>query len=223
MIPNASTQLSVAMVANNIGRTETGIVAENSTGVLHRAVTNHKFNQIFLRRMNNSNTEQIFTRNSSCIFAIKEYVAESLGCSKQYMPQKIHGNVIEVSFWSRIHQKAITRSITFAQYWRCCCQVAYRPRVVAKKLGCRQTFRVMWFKDSFWYRWLQARNIKSVHCALLREHWPKLQPAIATFFVWQICLQLKIATTLETNQINQMWCKSWQYLNHLPHKLSDVN
>ena len=104
------------MVANNIGRTETGIVAENSTGVLHRAVTNHKFNQIFLRRMNNSNTEQIFTRNSSCIFAIKEYVAESLGCSKQYMPQKIHGNVIEVSFWSRIHQKAITRSITFAQY-----------------------------------------------------------------------------------------------------------
>ena len=89
MIPNASTQLSVAMVANNIGRTETGIVAENSTGVLHRAVTNHKFNQIFLRRMNNSNTEQIFTRNSSCVFAIKEYVAESLGCSsKQYMPQK---------------------------------------------------------------------------------------------------------------------------------------
>ena len=88
MIPNASTQLSVAMVANNIGRTETGIVAENSTGVLHRAVTNHKFNQIFLRRMNNSNTEQIFTRNSSCIFAIKEYVAESLGYSKQYMHQK---------------------------------------------------------------------------------------------------------------------------------------
>ena len=88
MIPNASTQLSVAMVANNIGRTETGIVAENSTGVLHRAVTNHKFNQIFLRRMNNSNTEQIFTRNLSCIFAIKEYVAESLSCSKKYMPQK---------------------------------------------------------------------------------------------------------------------------------------
>ena len=88
MIPNALTQLSVAMVANNIGRTETGIVAENSTGVLHRAVTNHKFNQIFLRRMNNSNTEQIFTRNSSCIFAIKEYVAESLSCSKRYMPQK---------------------------------------------------------------------------------------------------------------------------------------
>ena len=88
MIPNPLTQLSVAMVANNIGRTETGIVAENSTGVLHRAVTNHKFNQIFLKRMNNSNTEQIFTQNSSCIFAIKEYVAESLGCSKQYMPQK---------------------------------------------------------------------------------------------------------------------------------------
>ena len=30
-------------------------LAGNSMGVLHRAVTNHKFNQIFLRRMNNSN------------------------------------------------------------------------------------------------------------------------------------------------------------------------
>ena len=47
--------LSVAMVANNIGCVETGIVAGNSMGVLHRAVINHKFNQIFLRRMNNRN------------------------------------------------------------------------------------------------------------------------------------------------------------------------
>ena len=44
----------VAMVANNIGRAETGIVAGNFMGVLHSVVTNHKFNQIFLRRMNNT-------------------------------------------------------------------------------------------------------------------------------------------------------------------------
>ena len=42
------------MVANNIGRAETGIVAGNFMGVLHSVVTNHKFNQIFLRRMNNT-------------------------------------------------------------------------------------------------------------------------------------------------------------------------
>ena len=41
--------LSVAMVANNIGRAETQIGAGNSRGVLHRAVPNHKFNQIFLK------------------------------------------------------------------------------------------------------------------------------------------------------------------------------
>ena len=107
MIPNASTQLSVAMVANNIGRTETGIVAENSKGVLHRAVTNHKFNQIFLRRMNNSNTEQIFTRNSSCIFAIKEYVAESLSCSKQYIPQKFMEMSLKFHFGQEFIKKLL--------------------------------------------------------------------------------------------------------------------
>ena len=42
------------MVVNNIGRAETGIVAGNFMGVLHSVVTNHKFNQIFLRRMNNT-------------------------------------------------------------------------------------------------------------------------------------------------------------------------
>ena len=42
------------MVANNIGRAETGIVAGNFMGVLHSVVTNHKFNQIFLRRINNT-------------------------------------------------------------------------------------------------------------------------------------------------------------------------
>ena len=41
--------LSVPMVANNIGRAETQIGAGNSRGVLHRAVPNHKFNQIFLK------------------------------------------------------------------------------------------------------------------------------------------------------------------------------
>ena len=42
------------MVANNIGRAETGIVAGNFMGILHSVVTNHKFNQIFSRRMNNT-------------------------------------------------------------------------------------------------------------------------------------------------------------------------
>ena len=42
------------MVANNTGRAEAGIVAGNFMGVLHSVVTNHKFNQIFLRRMNNT-------------------------------------------------------------------------------------------------------------------------------------------------------------------------
>ena len=39
------------MVANNLGRVQTQIMAGNSIGVLHRAVPNHKFNQIFLRRI----------------------------------------------------------------------------------------------------------------------------------------------------------------------------
>ena len=43
------------MVVNDMGRAETEIVAGNSMEVLHGSVTNHKSNQIFLRRMNNSN------------------------------------------------------------------------------------------------------------------------------------------------------------------------
>ena len=43
------------MVVNDMGRAEPEIVAGNSMGVLHGSVTNHKSNQIFLRRMNNSN------------------------------------------------------------------------------------------------------------------------------------------------------------------------
>ena len=50
------------MVANNTGRAEAGIVAGNFMGVLHSVVTNYKFNQIFLRRMNNT-IQRIFARN----------------------------------------------------------------------------------------------------------------------------------------------------------------
>ena len=85
------------MVANNLGRVQTQIMAGNSIGVLHRAVQNHKFNQIFLRGMNNSNKfssgifapeNELFAQISSYINTIKEYAAESLSRLKQYMPQK---------------------------------------------------------------------------------------------------------------------------------------
>ena len=55
-------------------------------GVLHRAVPNHKFSQIFFERMNNCN--EFSLEISSRINAIKEYVAESSSRSKQYMPRK---------------------------------------------------------------------------------------------------------------------------------------
>ena len=52
------------MVANNTGRAEAGIVAGNFMGVLHSVVTNYKFNQIFLRRMNNT-IQRIFAPKNS--------------------------------------------------------------------------------------------------------------------------------------------------------------
>ena len=104
------------MVANNTGRAEAGIVAGNFMGVLHSVVTNHKFNQIFLRRMNNTiqrifapkirHIERIFARN------FESHLRHQGICRRKFEPfktihaSKIRGNVVEVSFRSRIRRKA---------------------------------------------------------------------------------------------------------------------
>ena len=79
----------------------TQIVAGNSMGVLRREVPNHKFSQIFLK-------EWTIATNYH-----PEYLPHHQGiCRRKFEPfktihaSKIRGNVVEVSFRSRIRRKA---------------------------------------------------------------------------------------------------------------------
>ena len=93
------------MVANNTGRAEAGIVAGNFMGVLHSVVTNHKFNQIFLRRMNNT-IQRIFARNFESHLRHQGICRRKCEPFKTIHASKIRGNVVEDSFRSRIRRKA---------------------------------------------------------------------------------------------------------------------
>ena len=100
MIPNASTQsihLSVATVANNIGRAEDSNRSGKFHGSFTQSSTKPQIQPNLFERMKNCNelSPRIFAAQnefsleiSSRINAIKEYVAESSSRSKQYMPRK---------------------------------------------------------------------------------------------------------------------------------------
>ena len=97
MIPNASTQLSVAMVANNIGDAEDSNRSGKFHGSFTQISTEPQIQPNLFESMNNCNelSPRIFAAQnefsleiSSRINAIKEYVAESSSRSKQYMPRK---------------------------------------------------------------------------------------------------------------------------------------
>ena len=136
MIPNASTQLSVAMVANNIGHAEDSNRSGKFLGSFTQSSTEPQIQPNLFERMNNCNelSPRIFAAQnefsleiSSRINAIKEYVAESSSRSKQYMPRKFAEMSSKFRFGQEFVEKLGISStgvcITFAQY---CRQVIYR-------------------------------------------------------------------------------------------------
>ena len=103
------------MVANNIGHAEDSNRSGKFHGSFTQSSTEPQIQPNLFERMNNCNelSPRIFAAQnevsleiSSCINAIKEYVAESSSRSKQYMPRKFAEMSLKFSFRSRICRKA---------------------------------------------------------------------------------------------------------------------
>ena len=149
MIPNASTQsihwvlpwLQTTLVARR-----TQIVAGNSMGVLHRAVPNHKFNQIFLKEWRiatnyhpeySPHRTNFRSKFQVALTPSRKNVAESSSRSKQYMPQKFAEMSLKFRFRQEFVEKLGISSNFFDRCLHYFCTILYGTphKILWRKLG----------------------------------------------------------------------------------------